>query len=225
VFSMMRLFPVVLIVFVCSVRLPDALGCLSVGEAVGYAAVAYLVYNLLDDSEVSDECGSELKELSDSDEYWTIYCCTTSSKGWEKITCGNGVKCSCSNVRGNIRSASSSKCLRFLYGNDPDAQAKEHCRRAKQNPNYCNSGGKKKREAESRFFEAESNHTIAKRSDYACASSPAVDARPCYRRLKSWDSRRFAKIRAMQCPCCYVPSVKRSICGYNSCPCTRKSYG
>ena len=60
-------------VYFCS----DALGCLSVGEAVGYAAVAYLVYNLLDDSEVSDECGSELKELSDSDEYWTIYCCTT----------------------------------------------------------------------------------------------------------------------------------------------------
>ena len=55
-------------VYFCS----DALGCLSVGEAVGYAAVAYLVYNLLDDSEVSDECGSELKELSDSDEYWTI---------------------------------------------------------------------------------------------------------------------------------------------------------
>merc|ERR1719270_30382 len=168
VFSMMRLFPVVLIVFVCSVRLP-------------------------------------------------------SSKGWEKITCGKGVSCSCSNVRGNIRSASSSKCLRFLYGDDPDAQADEHCKKAKQNPNYCSSGGKKKREAESTFFEAESNHTIVKRSDYACANSPAVDARPCTR-IRSWDSRRFAKIRAMQCPCCYVPSVKRSICGYNSCPCTRKRW-
>merc|ERR1712227_888119 len=201
VFSMMRLLPVVLIVFVCSVRLPDALGCLTIGEAVGVVVALGVAYYILDDSEVSDECGSELKELSDSDEYWTIYCCTT--YGHKKITCGNGVSCSCSNVRGNIKSASSSKCLRFLYGNDPDAQAKEHCRRAKQNPNYCNSGGKKKREAESRFFEAESNHTIVKRSDYACANSPAVDARPCRRRVNS-----RSKMQRMKCPCCYIPFVK-----------------
>ena len=63
-------------VYFCS----DALGCLAVETAVSYAAAAaavYVVYNILDDSYESDECGSELRELTNSDSYWTIYCCTT----------------------------------------------------------------------------------------------------------------------------------------------------
>merc|ERR1711868_135244 len=160
VFSIMRLLPVVLIVFVCSVRLPDAFGCLTIGEAVGVAVALGVTYYLLDDSYDSDECESELKTLSTSGDEWTIYCCTT--YGVVQKTCGNnGVNCfeACSNVRGNIRSASSSNCLRYVFGDDPYAQAKEHCK------------------------QAEPNHTIAKRSDYACPNSPAVDARLCLRRV------------------------------------------
>merc|ERR1712227_846269 len=72
------------------------------------------------------------------------------------------------------------------------------------------SGGwKKKREAESN-----SNHTITKRqSHFACSASPAIDARPCAQRVTT-----VSRMRRMQCPCCYVPSVKDKVCGGSGCP-------
>ena len=101
-----------------------------VAPAVAGIAVGLFLVNILEDSYESDKCALDLEK-------------SKGQKGFEKIDCGNnGVDCltACSNVRGNIGSASSSNCLRYVYGDDPDAQAEEHCKRAKQNPNYCKSG-------------------------------------------------------------------------------------
>jgi len=165
----------------------------------------------------------------DPGDEWTVYCCiwrkpyTSGGKQYygaadvSEQKCGNnGVNCfeACANGRVERQLGplvewvpSTGNCMKIFESDteaEAKAEAKQHCQQAIHNPNYCSGpGGKKKREAESRFFEAESNHTIVKRNDFACPNTLAIHARPCRRRVNS-----RSKMQRMKCPCCYVPFVK-----------------
>jgi len=76
----------------------------------------------------------QLESLTNAEETWPLYCCNADGSVVEE-SCGDGIDCCnvCASYGGQ-----SSNCVTFLNGegDDPRAQAEEHCQQAQINPNY-----------------------------------------------------------------------------------------
>jgi len=137
---MMRLLPVVLIVFVCSLRLPDALGCFGFGgtqETTTQRTTTKSTTTSWRNEEVYCK-NDEIKDLlKDNGEEWDIFCCTWSSRNSVVQRKCSGLDCTtvCDDVAGPR-----SDCVPAIFGSDPLAEAKDHCDRVRKDMGYCHLG-------------------------------------------------------------------------------------
>merc|ERR1712227_865660 len=157
VFSMMRLLPVALIVFVF--------------------VLTYVCDPNL--QSVEDNAMIWLDKITSENETWPIYCCTGNG-GVAEETCGDGIDC-CTVCQKHGGKATD--CVAFLYGENQLDQASQHCKQANLNPNYCHEPGYIPGCAS---YDVNGNCEFFHHSaSFACASLPAIDARHCSRRIRN----------------------------------------